>query len=238
MATITNRVLLLNEYFRLVDADATDGDMIEHDDTTLEGAYQMLQAGMWDAQQYLIDSGVGSRWAKTTSALTFSGSDPAKYVALPSDFLRLDSDHNRSGLRYSTGISWGREVPFSMRFRYTGNGFYIRGNEAESGKEGQLRLYLTRSAAPPVGLVGDYFYKHATLSDSTTLDFPEEDRGLVSAFAAQMASFQVWFSGGQERKKDIADNLAYHKQQAWRRSRYTRQPKMVAPHALIGDHWY
>tara|TARA_Y100000310_G_scaffold273098_1_gene288387 strand:- start:2325 stop:3041 length:717 start_codon:yes stop_codon:yes gene_type:complete len=238
VSTLTNRALLLDEFFRLVNADITDDDMIEHDPSDGDGAYQLLQAGCWDAQLYLIDCGVGSRWAKTTSALTFTGTDPDKYVALPADFLRLESDHRRSGLRTTAGISWGREIPFRNRFDHFGNCFYMRGNEATSGSEGELRLYVVRGSAPLTGMVADYFYKHATLADATTVDFPEEDRQLIVAFAALRASFQSWFSGGMEGRQLLQQNLDFMKQQAWRRSRFSRQPKMVQPHAMVGDRWY
>jgi hypothetical protein len=235
---LTNRALLLDEYFRLLNTDIDDDDMIEHDPTAGDGAYIMLQAGVWDAQLYLIDSGVGSRWAKTTSALTFTGTDPDKFVALPADFLRLESDHRRSGLRTTTGISWGREIPFENRFDHYGNYFYIRGNEAEATNEGELRIYAVRGSAPLSGMVADYFYKHATLSDSTTVDFPAEDRQLITAFAALRATFQAWYTGSADEKQSIRDNLDFTKNQAFRRARFSRQPKMYQPHPLVGDRWY
>lgn len=237
MSVLTNRVLLLNEFFRLVNADASDADLTEHDDSTLEGAYQLLQAGCFDAQLYLIDCGAGSRWAKASSALSFSGSDPDKFAALPADFLRLEATERRTGLRSGT-ISWGRMIPFERRFEFNGNYFYIRGNEAASALEGDLRVYVTIGAAVPSGLVADYFYRHATLGDSTTVDFPEEDRQLIPAFAAYRASFQSWFSGGQEEKLAIQTNLDFCKQQAWRRSRFSRQPKEVPVSPLVGERWY
>ena len=42
MSTLTNRALLLDEFFRLVNADITDDDMIEHDPSDGDGAYQLL----------------------------------------------------------------------------------------------------------------------------------------------------------------------------------------------------
>ena len=237
MSVLTNRVLLLNEFFRLVNADAFDGDLTAHDDTTLEGAYQLLQAGCYDAQLYLIDCGVGSRWAKTTSALSFSGSDPDRFAALPADFRRLEATDRRTGLRSGT-ISWGQMIPFERRFEFNGNCFYIRGNEALASSEGYLRLYVTTGAAVPSELVADYFYKHATLGDSTTADFPAEDRQLIPAYAAYRASFQTWFPGGQEEKVALQTNLDFCKQQAWRRARYSRQPKTVPVAPLVGDRWF
>lgn len=237
MGVLTDRASLLDEFFRLVNADTSDDDLIEHDTTTGDSYYHLLQAGVYDAQDYLIRCGIGERWAKTSSALSFSGSFPDKYAALPTDFLMLDADDNRSGLRNGK-ISWGRLIDFKDRFRYTGNLFYLRGNEAASGLEGQLRVYVADGAAVPSSLVADYFYRHATLADSTTVDFPAEDRQLIVAYAARRATWQSWFPGGMEEKDAINNNLRHCEEQARGRARVSRRPVRVPVRAIHGERWY
>lgn len=242
MSQLTDRASALRAFFRLVNADSSDADLIEHDSTTLEGAYHLLQQGVWDAQLYLIGCGAGSRWAKTSSALTFSGSDPDQYTALPSDFLKLDADDEKSGLRSGT-IGWGRQVPFERRFDFRGQFFYIRGNEGEEDSEGGLRLYLCVGASPPSGLVADYYYRHGTLADdsggtSGALDLPLEDRDLAVAFAAVRATAETWFVGGESEMARLDRHLDFLKGQAWRRSSPSRVPTRVPVKTVIGNRWY
>ena len=84
------------------------------------------------------------------------------------------------------------------------------------------------------GLVGDYYARHATLADSTTVDFSEEDRDLIVAFAAERATYETWFSGGQVGQQTIARKLDFEKKQAWSRARYTNEPKRTRPRRMVG----
>ena len=62
-ATLTDRDSLERAFYRLVNTDATDDALTEHDDgETLEAVYQALQSGVWDAQEWLIHSGLRGRW--------------------------------------------------------------------------------------------------------------------------------------------------------------------------------
>jgi hypothetical protein len=61
---------------------------------------------------------------------------------------------------------------------------------------------------------------------------------MIPAFAAVRASHQSWYSGDGEDKQALRENLAFVKQQAWQRSRFSAQPKMIRPHAMMGDRWY
>jgi len=155
---------------------------------------------------------------------------------MPSDFLRLDGDEYRTGLRAGK-ISWGREVPYRKRFEYIGNGFYLRGNEAASGLEGEWRLHLTDGAAPTANLVADYIYRVPALADSTTVDFPAEDRQLIVAFAAVRAMRQPWFSGTPEDKVELVANMEHLKRQAFTRQRPTRTSKKIRVRPILGDRW-
>lgn len=233
MSVLTDRVSLLDEFFRLVDADASDDDLIEHDTSTGDSYYQLLQAGAYDAQDYIIGIGGSSLWAKTSSALTFTGSFPDRYVAMPSDFLRLDANakQRRSGLRVGK-IGWGTPIGYEDRFRVRGNVFWFQG-DASAG----VRLYVGDGSAPPTGLVADYIARIGTLADGTTVDFPAEDRQLIPAFAAVRASKQRWFPGGLEEKQALLENLEFCKDQAFQRSRLTRAPLEVGVRPMFGDRW-
>ena len=234
MSVLTDRASLLREFHRLTNTDATDDDMIEHDSSTLEGAYQLLQSGLEDAQLYLMDQGLGDVWAKTTSTLSFTGTDPDKHVDLPADFLRLDGDQWNSALVKANGTRWGQEINLSGTNRRRGKYYYIKGYD---GSTGLLRIYVTRDSGVPSGLTANYFYRLPALADSTTVDFPQDDRPLITAFAAVRASFQAWYSGGIEGIQRLDRNLMFHKAQAVRRSRHSRQPKQATPYPMTGDHW-
>ena len=235
MSLLTDRASLLREFFRLVNADSSDDDMTEHDSTTLEGAYEALQVGLHRAQELLVALGQSDRWLKTTSALTLTGSDPDRYTDLPADFLRLDSDPEqfRSALRVGTRY-YGREVSPSDRNRLTGNYYYIRGNEGASGNEGRVRIYVTQGMAWRTGTVVDYYYKLSTLADSTTVDFPQNDRPLIPAYAAAHAMHQSWFPGGPEQRNEIRQNLNDQIQASKRRGRLTRRARKVSVSPNVG----
>ena len=241
MAYLTDRASLKRALYRLVNADDADDDLIEHDDSTLEGVYLSLQQGAEAAQLYLVDAGVGDTWLTTTSsALSFTGSDPNRYYDLPDGagadaaFLRIYGDQDLTGLRRSDGERWGRLISAEIRWRTRGNYYYTRG----SASEGKARLYLSRGAAPPSDLFLDYIYRLPALADSTTVDFPEPDRPLIVAFAAVHAMEESWLPGGPEMESKLMRNLDRRKHDAWRRARRSRQPKQAQPAVMVGDHWF
>jgi len=234
VSLITDRASIKLEFFRLCNTDIADDDMIEHDGTAGDGMYELLENGMKDTQLFLIACGLGELFSATTSALSFTGSDPDKYTAMPEDFLRLNGSREKSALRYGTNTRWGKEIPQTQRFSHFGNFYYIRGFSTSVGIR---RLYLVTGAAPPSDLVADYYYRHATLADSTTVDIPEDDRDLIPAFAARRAIAYSWFPGDAAVKQDIKDHLRFVKGQTWQRSRHSRQPKMATVRPVVGDRW-
>ena len=235
-ARLTDRNSLKRALYRLVNTDDLDDAMLEHDATSLDGIYMALQEGVDDAQQYLVDSGLSDYWFTTSAALSFTGSEPDRYVALPATdtagddkrFWRLYGDRKWSALRKSNGTRWGIEIPASGRWKYRGNGYYLR-NE---------RLYLARGASPPSDVVMDYLYRLPDLADSTTVDFPESDRQLIVAYAAVHTMESDWLAGGQEMEMKLQRNLDRRKQAAYRRARRSLQPKMATPSDMVGDHWF
>jgi hypothetical protein len=235
-ARLTDRDSIKRALYRLVNTDDLDDAMLEHDATSLDGVYMALQEGVDDAQQYLVDSGLSDYWLTTSATLSFTGSDPDRYVALPATdtdsadkrFWRLYGDHKWSALRKANGERWGLEVPAHSRWKIRGNCYYLR-NE---------RLYLARSASPPSDVVMDYLYRLPDLVDSTTVDFPESDRPLIVAYAAIHAMENDWIAGGADMESKLMRNLERRKQAAYRRARRSLQPKMTTPNDMIGDHWF
>lgn len=224
---------MLREFYRLCETDATDDDMIEHDNSTLEAAYELLDAGLRDTQLLLIRYGLGGHFQATTAALSFTGSDPDRYATLPADFLRMNGDHRRSALRSAAGVRWGREIMPGQRHDFTGNCWYVRG---ASGDAGLMRLYVTTGASVPSGTRADYYFRHADLADST-VDIPEDERPLIPAYAAVRATAYPWYAGGDTGKARLEAYLRFLKNQTWHRSRTSRQPKMATVHPVTGDRW-
>lgn len=235
---LTDRASLLRAFFRLVNADSSDADLTEHDNSTLEGAYLLLQGGLDDAQQFLIDQGAEELWQKTTSALSVTGSDPTRYADLPSDFLRLNGDDVTSALWHGNGYRWGRLINPDDRFRRVGNFYYVRGNEGDSGNEGQKRIYFTVGAAVPTSTFADYIYRLPTLADGTTVDFPVDDRALIPAFAAIRATGEDWYVGDAQDEARLVRHLDSLKTKAVRRARTSRKQKIIQTAPVWGERWY
>lgn len=237
--SLTDRASLLREFYRITGTSASDRAATAHDSGTLEGIYNLLQHGVWDAQLYLIQIGEAARWLTTTSsAFTWSGTDAAnggRYTDLPSDFLRAAGTKRRSCLREPDGTSWGNLIDFEDRFRYFGDTYWFQ--------EGQL--WIGRDASPPTDLVMDYHERHATLVDTDagppavdgTVDFPIEHRPLIPAFAAERAVYQAWFPLDEAGKASVLANLKTLKHKARIQARRTQQPRELRPPRTVGRWW-
>lgn len=235
MSVLTDRASLARAFYRLTATSATNPALIEHDSSSLETLYQYLQYGAWDAQEYMIDAGLGATWVTTSSTLTFSGADSTggKYVALPSDFLRLAGDDEASALRQPGGTRWGLLIPFEERRRAYGNKYWLQGDGANL-----WRIWLARGASPPSDLVCDYHHRLATLADSTAVDFPTQHRALIVAFAADRAQTDSWLPGDMEMQAKIASNLVKLKKEVMRRARVTDGPKRMKIYRSGSTHWW
>jgi len=227
VSLLTDRASALRAFFRLVNADSTDEDMTEHDNSTLEGAYEALDVGAARAQLFLIGIGMGSQWRTIGSALSVSGSDPNRKAALPADFLQLEADPKQyvSGLRYSTGLPWGMEVTENTGRRAIGNYYWIEWDATPATD--LAYVHFARGAAVPTTLLPYYYRRLDTLADGTNIEMRADDRPLVPAYAADYAMNQAWFSGGQEQRSAITQNLASAQKEAYRRGRLTRGSRQV-----------
>lgn len=102
---------------------------------------------------------------------------------------------------------------------------------------GLFAVRLVRASNPPSNLKAQYIRKIKPLEANRGVDFPAEYRSLITAFAANRATSQSWFVGDQREIQMLQGYLMNQKQDAWRRARMSRQPKMATPHPMVGDHW-
>jgi hypothetical protein len=225
-----SRAALRRAFFRLTGTAEDDDALTEHDAAPLEAVHQHLQHGLWRAQRHMIGAGLGHRWRKVwklTAADAVRDGDTYS-VALPEDFLRLAATERESGI-VSGGRAWGRLLAAEGAAGVRGGDvFYLAGD----------RLHLT-SAVPYAGLDVTYHYRHPLLvAEDTPIDFPEEDRPLIVAFAADGAKHEAWLPGGSEMLQKIALNLRDRMQEAARNARQTREPAKLRPPAIVGAHWF
>ncbi len=236
---LTDRASILREFYRLTGTSGSDRAATAHDSGTLEGIYNLLQHGAWDAQLYLIQVGEAALWLTTTSgAFAWSGADSThggRYTNLPSDFLRAAGSERESPLREPGGRRWGQLIDFEDRFSVWGNRFWFQ--------EGQL--WVARGASPPSDLVLDYHERLATLADSAagppvvdnTVDFPIVHRPLIPAFAAERAAYQSWFPLDEAGKASVIANLRGLKRKARAQARRATQPRKMRRPAGVGRWW-
>lgn len=230
---LTDRASLARAFYRLTATSSANPALIEHDGAnTLEALYSYLQYGMWDAQEFMLDNGMSDRWVAQSSALTpFLGTDAAnagRYIALPTDFIRLASGLDQSALRTPDGTPWGRLVEFKDRLRVGGGCYWLQGEF----------LWISRGSSPPTTMIMDYHQRHATLADASTVDFPTALRALPVAYAALRAKTDAWLPGDAEMEAKIDKNLLNLQREARRRARRTRDPKKIGMNNTgASHHW-
>ena len=225
---LTDRASLLRALFRLLDTDLEAGDMTEHDpaDVHQEGILLQLQQGAEDAQAYMLKAG-STWWLETSEPLDFQPqSDGRLAVTLPEGFRRLYGDGERSALHDARGTRWGVEIEPDLQWDGTRNGYFLSGD----------KLRLVSNASPPAGLMMDYVRRIAEIRDGTDVDFPEDDRSLIVAFAAFHAREESWYTGGPAGDRKIERNLGSKKSQAWTRARRTSTPRRART-PRVPPHW-
>ena len=227
-ATLTDRDSLERAFYRLLNTDATDDALIEHDDgETLEAVYQALQSGVWDAQEWLIHSGLRDRWLAASTLSSWTTDGDFKYQALPDDFLRYAGSDRESPL-WDGSNRWGREISLDYRRGALGNFFWLQ-NE---------RLYVAKGASLPTGgLTLNYHFQHPTLAATTEVNFPVMDRPLIVAYAAVGAMEESWVAGGPEMETKLQRNLDRRKNAAYLRANRSMTGRKFRPQPMIGSHW-
>ncbi|WP_425153959.1 hypothetical protein [Candidatus Palauibacter sp.] len=224
-------------------ASPDDEALVEHDASELEGLNLAIEQGARNAQLWLMDHGAEERWITHAGPLPApSGSDSepgGRYWDLMSpavipqrNFLRLAGDHELSAF-YVPGAAgqhakrWGRETLMDDGLMRRGNSWWLEND----------RVRLSRGADPPAGLHLAYYYK-VDVPASRTLDFPEDDRWLVVAETAAFLKEQSWFPFGDDQKAAIDRYVDYHRGNARRRTRRSREPHRTRARRLVAPHWF
>lgn len=235
---LDSRAALLRQFYHHLGTEATDDSLTEHDSETLEQAHRYLQFGLWNAQAYLVDLGLGERWRAVSAALdTWQGADTTdggRYLAMNdagaffTRFLKMAGDDENSALREPNGTRWGREIDERQRFDVRGNYWYTLGDD---------QLWVARGAEPPSTLVADYYQRHAILEAVTAIDFPEDLTPLITAEAAVLALGDAWVPIGPEQKAEIRASQSMWRKTAAKRKR-TRTPKRMRARQTYGTHFW
>ena len=224
---------MLKAWYRLVGTNASDDALTEQGEAADEVAYTFLTEGIRDAQDWLIMSGGGERWHATANLVTWLGaeaSDGGRYIALPSDCLRIDGDDERTALRYPDGTDWGREMDARDRFDRRGNFYYVINDN----------LWIARGADPPNPVVLHYFKRHTALPLGTglSLDFPTDAMPLIPAFGAVNAMADAWFPLDQTREAALLANLERWKAKTRYKIRRSRTPRKIRGRKPFGTHYF
>lgn len=193
MAELSTVAAIIAQFYRLVGTESDDAELTAHGESADQVAYECLTEGTRMAQLVMLGMGWNG-WRKLSSALSFStATDDTQYADVPSDFLRAyGSDRpGYSALVKPNGDRWGTELDDEDQF-VKGDGYYLKDDE------GTERIFLTRLASPPNGLLLDYHYEHPVWTSSVTIDFPLRMRGIIAPAAAVVGMDQNWLPGGRD----------------------------------------
>lgn len=233
MSDLTTVAQFVQGFYRLVGSESGDGALTLQGEAQDAVAYEALTRGARSAQLFMLDAGYQG-WRKRSSAVTWLGADATdggRYVALPSDALRIygDAKPGRSALVTADGRRWGTQVEPEEDHR-TGDGYYVRGEQ----------LWLTRNASPPSTLYIDYHYIHPAWSSSLQdddIDFPLTTRPIISPYAAEIAMEDNWLPGGLEMKAAISGAVARAEKEVRRFVRSSKRPRQFGRPTLLGNRY-
>jgi len=231
MATLATVADLVQAWYRLVGTVSSDAALTENAESADEVAYLCLTHGAWQAQRYLCDRGLSDRWFVRSAALSWSGTDAAdggRYTSLPSDFLMLYGDEDRSSLVDEDFDPWGREIDAEQAHRHGAGYFYLR-NE---------RLWLTIGSDPPTTLYLEYVGRHAEITAVASLDFPTDARALIVAYAAEHGMHESWLPGGVELEAKILGAVRHAETVAAGVARRSRKPRKRQAPKTIGTRYF
>jgi hypothetical protein len=216
---LLNRAALRRAFYALLNTDANDAALIEHEAAGDDTANRYLQQGLWSAQGYIVTFGDANRWL-VEAPVDFSAEDNGRaYMPLPERLLRLAGDEESSAMYNPTdGQEYGRLIPTAERNRIRGQRAYYLLND---------RIYLVADAPlPDPGSVVAFNQLAAPITDDDLdFDFPLEFRELVVAYAGQHAISDAWPLGGDEMERKVLRKTAYWEAEVVSRSRRTRQAK-------------
>ena len=231
VTTLDNRVEIKNAIYQLTGFSGEDGALSEHETNTGDSLNRIVYQAMRDAQSWYLSSVNPDYWKKQSATLSFTNAESTEggsYASLPADFLRLYGDTPNSALRRPEGLRWGRLIQLPQRTIY-GNFYWIQND----------KLWLARSATPYSDLIMDYSYDIPELTaDGTAVDFPEEDRVLIPAFAAADIADWPMFPGDAELRQRLSSYLTRKKREIYVRGRRTKEPRKVKHNPTLGTRWF
>lgn len=232
---------LLNAFYRLVGTDAGDPALVANGESVNDVANTYLGRGSRMAQQFMLKAGYDG-WRSRSAALVFSGSDAAdggQYADLPPDFIKAYGNGrtvSESALTQPDGTPWGTEIHPSLAGATQGNAYYFR---AVGGSVPQAvqQLWLTRLASPPNPLHLHYHYRLITVVTTNPLiDFPFDARGLIVAYAAELAKTESWLPDDEQFGKISAAVTAAEKE-ARAYAKQSRRQREFRHAVRFGSHW-
>jgi len=232
VATLDNRVEIKLAIYQLTGFSGEDGALSEHETNTGDALNRIVYQAMRDAQSWYLSQVNPNYWKKQSSTLSFTdvqSTEGRYYVALPSDFLRMYGDQENSALRRPNGRRWGQLVDPDQRSIRGSNLYWLEHDE----------LSVARGATIPTDLVMDYTYLIPELTaDGTAVDFPQDDRILIPAFAAVDIADMPMFPGDAELRQRIGSYLKRKQREIYVRGRRTKEPRKVKHNPTVGNRWF
>lgn len=222
-----------NAVYGLLNISSDDDAFTEFADTAAEQIEDLVQYAVWAAQEWIINHAQPNWWIKQTGSLSWTGSDASnggRYSALPSDFLKLYGEDDRSALRQPNGNRWGRQIDPESRFDARGRYFYVLDDA----------LWITRGADPPSNLIAEYNYRYAQISASALdmSDFPVRWRPLIVAEAGVIARDYSWYPGTPENDAKMERNRKEWRDRIAVNARTSRQPRKIRSKPVAGHKWF
>lgn len=232
---------ILNAFYRLVGTDAADPALVANGEGVNDVANTFVGRGARMAQQYMLKEGYDG-WRARSPVLSFSGADDTdggQYADLPADFIKAYGNGrttSESALTQPNGTPWGVEIHPSLAGATQGNAYYFK-SVGGSIPQAVPQLWLTRLAQQPDPLHLHYHYRMITVSSFTgTIDFPFDARGLIVAYAAELAKTESWLPDDEQFSK-ISVAVTAAEKEARSLAKQSRRQRQMRGVVRFGSHW-
>lgn len=232
---------LINAFYRLVGTDAADPALVANGEGVNDVANMFLGRGARMAQQYMLKEGYDG-WRARSAALVFTGTDDAdggRHADLPTDFIKAYGNGRtttESALTQPNGTPWGVEIHPSMAGATQGNAYYFKA-AGDGVVVAVQQLWVTRLATVPDPLHLHYHYRLISVSSATVaIDFPFDARGLIPAYAADLAKTEGWLPDDEQFSKISVAVTAAEKEARSLAKQSRRQRQMRGP-VRFASHW-
>ena len=131
--SLSNLAALKRRFYRLVNTASDDAGMTEWDPAgSDETLLQLLNEGLREAFEYLVDQGSQDWWLENvTIGNDVRGTGADRYMRLPGDFYRLAGDRENSALYTGNTQQWGRLMSREDRLRVSGNRYWLESRDGD-----------------------------------------------------------------------------------------------------------